>query len=136
VAVALTSAVGLVAFGWPLMLGTGTGTGTGLRHAANAPWFFTARLPLVVVVVVVVVVAEVPTGAALARVRVSRAGARVRVSRAGSRGHPDVSARGRQVSRRGGGPGRRSHPAHVVGRSPRSRDSWRPFRVKWPTCRG
>lgn len=54
VAVALTSAVGLVAFGWPLVIGTGAG----LQHAADAPWFFTALLPLLLAVVL----AEVADG--------------------------------------------------------------------------
>jgi energy-coupling factor transport system substrate-specific component len=53
-AVVLTSAVGLVAFGWPLVIGTGTG----LEHAADAPWFFTALLPLLLAVVL----AEVADG--------------------------------------------------------------------------
>ncbi|MFF8468123.1 ECF transporter S component [Streptomyces griseus] len=44
----LTGAVGVVAFGWPLL----ADTGSGLAHARDAPWLFAALLPLLVGVVV------------------------------------------------------------------------------------
>jgi len=45
-ALVLVSAVGVVAFGWPLL------AGSGLAHAQDAPWLFAALLPLLVAVVV------------------------------------------------------------------------------------
>ncbi|WNO74853.1 ECF transporter S component [Streptomyces sp. AM8-1-1] len=47
-ALALVSAVGVVAFGWPLL----ADPGSGLAHSADAPWLFAALLPLLVAVVV------------------------------------------------------------------------------------
>ncbi|MET9998875.1 MULTISPECIES: ECF transporter S component [Streptomyces] len=47
-ALVLVSAVGVVAFGWPLL----AGSGSGLAHAQDAPWLFAALLPLLVAVVV------------------------------------------------------------------------------------
>lgn len=47
-ALVLVSAVGVVAFGWPLL----AGAGSGLAHAQDAPWLFAALLPLLVAVVV------------------------------------------------------------------------------------
>ncbi|NEE32730.1 ECF transporter S component, partial [Streptomyces sp. SID7982] len=44
----LTGAVGVVAFGWPLL----ADSGSGLAHAKDAPWLFAALLPLLVAVVV------------------------------------------------------------------------------------
>ncbi len=44
----LTGAVGVVAFGWPLL----ADGGSGLAHAQDAPWLFAALLPLLVAVVV------------------------------------------------------------------------------------
>ncbi|MGW1479679.1 ECF transporter S component [Streptomyces rubiginosohelvolus] len=44
----LTGAIGVVAFGWPLLVDTGSG----LAHAQDAPWLFAALLPLLVAVVV------------------------------------------------------------------------------------
>jgi energy-coupling factor transport system substrate-specific component len=46
---AVTSAFGLVAFGWPLLL-PGHGTENG-AHAADAPWIFVALLPLLLAIV-------------------------------------------------------------------------------------
>ncbi|HSV65958.1 MAG TPA: ECF transporter S component [Mycobacteriales bacterium] len=54
VAILATSAVGVVAFGWPLLVGDGTG----LQHAADAPWFFAALLPLLLAVVLAEVADE------------------------------------------------------------------------------
>ncbi|MFE0131405.1 ECF transporter S component [Streptomyces sp. NPDC059037] len=48
-ALALVSAVGVVAFGWPLIAGGGSGLSA---HAQDAPWLFTALLPLLLAVVV------------------------------------------------------------------------------------
>ncbi|WP_145497654.1 ECF transporter S component [Streptomyces sp. CFMR 7] len=47
-ALLLVSAVGVVAFGWPLL----AGADSGLAHAQDAPWLFAALLPLLVAVVV------------------------------------------------------------------------------------
>ncbi|MBM7053209.1 ECF transporter S component [Streptomyces durocortorensis] len=44
----LTGAIGVVAFGWPLLVDGGSG----LAHAKDAPWLFAALLPLLVAVVV------------------------------------------------------------------------------------
>jgi energy-coupling factor transport system substrate-specific component len=48
VALVLVSAVGVAAFGWPLL----AGPGAGLAHAHDAPWLFAALLPLLLGVVV------------------------------------------------------------------------------------
>ncbi|MEU6081039.1 ECF transporter S component [Streptomyces sp. NPDC047108] len=48
VALGLVSAVGVVAFGWPLL----ADSSSGLAHAQDAPWLFAALLPLLVAVVV------------------------------------------------------------------------------------
>ncbi|WP_406001163.1 ECF transporter S component [Streptomyces sp. NBC_00829] len=48
VALALTSAIGVIAFGWPLL----ADADSGLAHSADAPWLFAALLPLLVAVVV------------------------------------------------------------------------------------
>ncbi len=48
-ALALVSAIGVVAFGWPLLAGPDSGLGA---HAQDAPWLFAALLPLLVGVVV------------------------------------------------------------------------------------
>jgi energy-coupling factor transport system substrate-specific component len=55
VAMILASAVGLLAFAWPLMAPAGS---TIVAHAADAPWLFAAMLPLVLAVVL----AEVADG--------------------------------------------------------------------------
>lgn len=46
--VALTSAVGLMAFGWPLLAGSGSVV---VAHSNDAPWLFAVVLPLVLAVV-------------------------------------------------------------------------------------
>ncbi|WP_418956796.1 ECF transporter S component [Streptomyces tritici] len=51
-AVALVSALGLMAFGWPLLADAGSAV---TDHAADAPWLFAALLPLLVAVVVATV---------------------------------------------------------------------------------
>lgn len=48
VALALVSAVGVMAFGWPLL----ADEASGLAHSKDAPWLFAALLPLLVGVVV------------------------------------------------------------------------------------
>lgn len=48
-ALALVSAVGVAAFGWPLLADGDSGIGT---HAGDAPWLFAALLPLLLAVVV------------------------------------------------------------------------------------
>ncbi len=55
VAMILASAVGLLAFAWPLMAPAGSAI---VAHAADAPWLFAAMLPLVLAVVL----AEVADG--------------------------------------------------------------------------
>ncbi|MGA4848604.1 ECF transporter S component [Streptomyces sp. G5(2025)] len=49
VALALVSAVGVAAFGWPLLAAGDSGITT---HAGDAPWLFAALLPLLLAVVV------------------------------------------------------------------------------------
>ncbi|WFB11808.1 ECF transporter S component [Streptomyces sp. LX-29] len=48
VALGLISAIGVVAFGWPLL----AAPESGLAHSADAPWLFAALLPLLLAVVV------------------------------------------------------------------------------------
>ncbi|WP_309140443.1 ECF transporter S component [Streptomyces sp. PKU-EA00015] len=48
-ALVLVSAIGIVAFGWPLLAADGSGV---TAHAQDAPWLFAALLPLLVAVVV------------------------------------------------------------------------------------
>ncbi|MFF3325839.1 ECF transporter S component [Streptomyces sp. NPDC002889] len=47
-ALVLISAIGVIAFGWPLL----ADADSGLAHSADAPWLFAALLPLLVAVVV------------------------------------------------------------------------------------
>jgi len=47
-AVALATAVGLLAFGWPFLAEPGS---TAVAHASDAPWLFAAVIPLVLLVV-------------------------------------------------------------------------------------
>lgn len=51
VALVLISAIGVAAFGWPLL----AGPDSGLAHAQDAPWLFAALLPLLVGVVVAMI---------------------------------------------------------------------------------
>ncbi|MBB1255194.1 ECF transporter S component [Streptomyces alkaliterrae] len=48
VALALVSAIGVAAFGWPLL----ADSASGLAHSRDAPWLFAALLPLLIAVVV------------------------------------------------------------------------------------
>ncbi|MFE1958184.1 ECF transporter S component [Streptomyces sp. NPDC059479] len=50
-ALVLISAIGVAAFGWPLL----AGPSSGLAHSGDAPWLFAALLPLLVAVVVATV---------------------------------------------------------------------------------
>lgn len=50
-ALLLVSAVGVIAFGWPLL----ADPGAGLAHSRDAPWLFAALLPLLVGVVVAMI---------------------------------------------------------------------------------
>lgn len=59
VVLALASALGLVAFGWPLLLEPGKAGAEQLSHAGDAPWIFAALLPLLLAVVL----AELGAGA-------------------------------------------------------------------------
>lgn len=47
-ALVLISAIGVMAFGWPLL----AGSASGLAHSKDAPWLFAALLPLLLAVVV------------------------------------------------------------------------------------
>ncbi len=47
---ALTSAFGIVAFGWPLMIHQHAGANT--AHSGDAPWIFVALVPLLIAIVV------------------------------------------------------------------------------------
>ncbi|MDT3399808.1 ECF transporter S component [Streptomyces sp. B1866] len=82
-ALALVSAVGVVAFGWPLL----AGTGSGLAHSADAPWLFAALLPMLLAVVLAAV-ADTGLGAkAVAMLGVlAAAGAALRPLGAGTAG--------------------------------------------------
>jgi energy-coupling factor transport system substrate-specific component len=51
-AVAVVSAVGVIAFGWPFLRhGTAAIHSSGIAHATDAPWIFVAVLPLLLLVV-------------------------------------------------------------------------------------
>ncbi|MFB6819913.1 ECF transporter S component [Streptomyces sp. NPDC056347] len=50
-ALVLISAIGVAAFGWPLLAGPGVGP----AHAQDAPWLFAALLPLLIGVVVAMI---------------------------------------------------------------------------------
>lgn len=51
VALTLVSAIGVAAFGWPLL----ADPGSGLAHSGDAPWLFAALLPLLIAVVMATV---------------------------------------------------------------------------------
>lgn len=50
-ALGLTSAVGVLAFGWPLLWRTSQGGQSAIGHSTDAPWLFLLLLPLLVAVV-------------------------------------------------------------------------------------
>ncbi|GGU52210.1 ABC transporter permease [Streptomyces albospinus] len=55
-ALVLVSAVGVMAFGWPLL----AGSASGLAHSQDAPWLFAALLPLLLAVVLATVADSPP----------------------------------------------------------------------------
>ncbi|WP_052229875.1 ECF transporter S component [Streptomyces sp. CT34] len=58
-ALVLVSAVGVMAFGWPLL----ADSASGLAHSQDAPWLFAALLPLLLAVAVATVTDTSPAGA-------------------------------------------------------------------------
>ncbi|MDK1474004.1 ECF transporter S component [Streptomyces sp. 549] len=82
-ALALVSAVGVVAFGWPLL----ADSASGLAHARDAPWLFAALLPLLLAVVVATVADSGVDAKAIAMLGVlAAAGAALRPLGAGTAG--------------------------------------------------
>ncbi|MET7936932.1 ECF transporter S component [Streptomyces sp. NPDC005322] len=83
-ALALVSAVGVVAFGWPLFAPGDSGITT---HAADAPWLFAALLPLLLAVVVATIADTGLDAKAIAMIGVlAAAGAALRPLGAGTAG--------------------------------------------------
>ncbi|MFE3775612.1 MULTISPECIES: ECF transporter S component [unclassified Streptomyces] len=82
-ALCLVSAIGVVAFGWPLL----AGSGSGLAHSQDAPWLFAALLPLLLAVVVATVADAGLDAKAIAMLGVlAAAGAALRPLGAGTAG--------------------------------------------------
>ncbi|WP_431781800.1 ECF transporter S component [Streptomyces chumphonensis] len=82
-ALALVSATGVVAFGWPLL----ADSASGLAHSADAPWLFAALLPLLLAVVVATVADSGMDAKAVAMLGVlAAAGAALRPLGAGTAG--------------------------------------------------
>ncbi|MFC5720028.1 ECF transporter S component [Streptomyces gamaensis] len=82
-ALVLVSAVGVAAFGWPLLAGPGAGT----AHAQDAPWLFAALLPLLLAVVVATIADSGLDAKAIAMLGVlAAAGAALRPLGAGTAG--------------------------------------------------
>ncbi|CAM5557563.1 ECF transporter S component [Streptomyces abikoensis] len=82
-ALLLVSAVGVMAFGWPLL----AGPGSGLAHSQDAPWLFAALLPLLLAVVVAAVADSGLDAKAVAMLGVlAAAGAALRPLGAGTAG--------------------------------------------------
>ncbi|WP_435241092.1 ECF transporter S component [Streptomyces cucumeris] len=83
-ALALVSAVGVAAFGWPLFAPGDSGVTT---HAADAPWLFAALLPLLIAVVVATIADTGLDAKAIAMIGVlAAAGAALRPLGAGTAG--------------------------------------------------
>ncbi|MEV8064099.1 ECF transporter S component [Streptomyces antimycoticus] len=83
-ALALVSAIGVVAFGWPLFAPGDSGITT---HAADAPWLFAALLPLLLAVVVATIADTGLDAKAIAMLGVlAAAGAALRPLGAGTAG--------------------------------------------------
>ncbi|MGA4842292.1 ECF transporter S component [Streptomyces sp. G45] len=83
-ALALVSAVGVVAFGWPLFAGAESGLSA---HARDAPWLFAALLPLLLGVVLATIADGGLDAKAIAMIGVlSAAGAALRPLGAGTAG--------------------------------------------------
>jgi energy-coupling factor transport system substrate-specific component len=82
-ALALTSATGVVAFGWPLL----ADSASGLAHSRDAPWLFAALLPLLLAVVVATIADSGVDAKAVAMLGVlAAAGAALRPLGAGTAG--------------------------------------------------
>ncbi|MFI1965281.1 ECF transporter S component [Streptomyces pathocidini] len=82
-ALALVSAVGAMAFGWPLL----AASGSGLAHSQDAPWLFAALLPLLLAVVVATIADRGLDAKAVAMMGVlAAAGAALRPLGAGTAG--------------------------------------------------
>lgn len=82
-ALALTSASGVVAFGWPLL----ADSASGLAHSRDAPWLFAALLPLLLAVVVATIADAGMDAKAVAMLGVlAAAGAALRPLGAGTAG--------------------------------------------------
>ncbi|WP_308119093.1 ECF transporter S component, partial [Streptomyces sp. JJ38] len=82
-ALALVSATGVVAFGWPLL----ADSASGLAHSADAPWLFAALLPLLLAVVVATIADSGMDAKAIAMLGVlAAAGAALRPLGAGTAG--------------------------------------------------
>ena len=82
-ALALTSASGVVAFGWPLL----ADSTSGLAHSRDAPWLFAALLPLLLAVVVATIADTGMDAKAVAMLGVlAAAGAALRPLGAGTAG--------------------------------------------------
>ncbi|WP_275464894.1 ECF transporter S component [Streptomyces noursei] len=82
-ALCLVSAIGVVAFGWPLL----AGSGSGLAHSQDAPWLFAALLPLLLAVVVATIGDRGLDAKAIAMIGVlAAAGAALRPLGAGTAG--------------------------------------------------
>jgi energy-coupling factor transport system substrate-specific component len=82
-ALTLTSATGVVAFGWPLL----ADSASGLAHSRDAPWLFAALLPLLLAVVVATIADTGMDAKAVAMLGVlAAAGAALRPLGAGTAG--------------------------------------------------
>lgn len=82
-ALVLVSAVGVMAFGWPLL----ADTASGLAHSKDAPWLFAALLPLLLAVVVATIADAGLDAKAIAMLGVlAAAGAALRPLGAGTAG--------------------------------------------------
>ncbi|MGG2463296.1 ECF transporter S component [Streptomyces sp. RGM 3693] len=81
-ALCLVSAIGVVAFGWPLL----AGSGSGLAHSQDAPWLFAALLPLLLAVVATVADAGLDAKAIAMLGVLAAAGAALRPLGAGTAG--------------------------------------------------
>ncbi|GES32806.1 ECF transporter S component [Streptomyces angustmyceticus] len=82
-ALVLVSAVGVMAFGWPLL----ADSASGLAHSRDAPWLFTALLPMLLAVVVATIADTGLDAKAIAMLGVlAAAGAAMRPLGAGTAG--------------------------------------------------
>lgn len=82
-ALALVSAIGVMAFGWPLL----ADSGSGLAHSKDAPWLFAALLPMLLAIVVATIADTGLDAKAIAMLGVlAAAGAAMRPLGAGTAG--------------------------------------------------